>query len=241
MMHCPDPRFTDLLASYALGACPPGEADAMRDHVAGCAACSAELAALSSVRTALLTSVPQQTASPAVKRLVMDQVRADAELFGAASARPRQAAPAGLLARFAARMRVPVPALGFAAALLIALAVGATQLGGSSNTAVTRSVRATVDGTQAPGGSAKVLIRDGRAQIMVRGLPDPGNGRVYEIWLQRGKTLKPTSTLFSVDSKGRGEATVPGTVDAVDHVLVTSEPAGGSQQPTRDPIVAAAV
>lgn len=40
---------------------------------------------------------------------------------------------------------------------------------------------------------------------------------------------------------GSGEAVVPGDLKDVDQVLVTSEPEGGSAQPTREPLVAISI
>ena len=73
-------------------------------------------------------------------------------------------------------------------------------------------------------------------------MPSPGRGRVYEVWLLSGAGApKPAGALFSVDRAGSGSAAVPGSLDGVDQVLVSSEPAGGSQQPTRMPVLAAEV
>lgn len=240
MMPCPDPRFDDLLAAYALGACPPEEAALVRDHLDGCTVCAATFADLSVAREALLVDVPAQAPSDALKLRIMDGVRAEAELFGAAKpVRERASQPS----RFA-WLRLPTPALAGAAALLIALAVGISQIGGGSGGPArgSHTVTAHVDAAQAPGASAHLVVDGTRARLVVRGLPDPGRGRVYEVWLRNGDQLpRPTSALFSVSRSGTGQTSVPADVTQIDQVLVTSEPAGGSTKPSRVPVVIADV
>lgn len=237
MKPCPDPRFDELLAPYALGACPPDEADRVRAHLELCPACALTLHELSAGRDALLTDVPAQAAPPELKARVMDRVRADAELFGAAGQRPSPAPRRGLA------QRLRLPALGLAAALIVALVVGTVALTGGGSDRGERTIPAQVNARTAPGASAELVVRDGRARLVVSGMPDPGAGRVYEVWLQRGDAApQPTSALFSVSAgDGAGETSIPGDIGDVDRVLVTSEPAGGSQQPTRAPVIVAAV
>lgn len=252
MSQCTDPRMEELLGAYALGACPAGEAEQLRAHLETCAFCAHALSELEPAREALLTAVPPVTASPALKDRVMRQVRADAELFEAARAREAGERPAtarrartgdGFRARMRDRLRSPVP-LAAAVACGMALAVaggvlGATLLGDDSPSPGTgRVVLGQVDSSQAPGATARIVEKGGQARIVVDGMPDPGEGRVYEVWLQTGKDLpRPTRALFSVNREGTGETAVPGTLKGVDRVMVTSEPAGGSKLPTRDPVV----
>ena len=238
MTHCDDPNIEDLLAPFALGACPDDEADLVREHLHDCATCRDTLAELSIGRDALLTDVPERAPSAALKAQVMDRVHADAELFGAAT--PRRT-PAPVPSRFA-WLRRPLPLLATAAAMLVAVVIGVSQLGGGDGAPGSRTVPAQVDTAQAPRGSAHLVVDGGRARLVVAGLPDPGRGRVYEVWLRTaGGTPRPTSALFSVDRTGAGETAVPGDISGVDQVLVTSEPSGGSTSPSRVPLVVATV
>ncbi|MDQ6803600.1 MAG: anti-sigma factor, partial [Actinomycetota bacterium] len=76
--------------------------------------------------------------------------------------------------------------------------------------------------------------------LRVSNFPSPPAGRVYEVWeLGAGKAPRPTDALFSVNSNGSGTVAVPGSLHGVREVLVTAEPLGGSQVPTRSPIVEA--
>ncbi len=247
MTQCTDPRMEELLGAYALGACPPDEAEAMRAHLEACPACAHALAELHGAREALLAAVPPAAPGPELKARVMQQVRADAALFAAANAREADAsaperAGDGFWSRLRERLRAPVPlatALACGVALVIGgVVLGSALIGGGSSHGTSRVVLGRVDPAAAPGGRARIVERDGQARLVVAGMPDPGAGRVYEVWLQTGTSApRPTRALFSVNRDGSGETTVP-RLRGVDRVLVSSEPAGGSQVPTRTPVVA---
>lgn len=242
MSDCPDPRLRDVLGAYALGACPPAERDAVRAHLDVCPACTRELAELGGVREALLTAVPAETAPPDLKARVMRQVEAEAELFRAA--RPAPAEPERSTKRRGFARRVP---LGAAAAVAVALALaggvtGALIAGDDGAAPASRTVAAQVDQRVAPGAHAALVTTGGQARLLVDGLPSPGPSRVYQVWLQSGDgPPRPAGALFGVSRDGRGAAVVPGDLRGVDRVLVSSEPAGGSLQPTRAPLLAARV
>lgn len=252
MTDCTDPHWNELLGAYALGACTPDERDGLRAHLGTCTACTAELLELGAAREALLTGVPPASAPPELKSRVMSQVRADAQLFAAARERETaQPAPAPAPARERPRgrgwLRRPVPlAAALASAALLAVGagvLGAALVGGDDGAAGTRTVSAKVDDARAPGARADLVVDDaGDARLVVDGLPSPGRGRVWQVWLRAGTDApRPAGALFGVDAAGDGAAAVPGPLDGVDEVLVSSEPAGGSQQPTRTPILAAPV
>jgi hypothetical protein len=91
--------------------------------------------------------------------------------------------------------------------------------------------------------TAEVSLKQGsgRAELVVAHMPPPALGRIYEVWLVHGAGApKPTNALFSVTSGGSGQVDVP-NLHGVKEVLVTSEPAGGSQHPTRPPVIAVAL
>jgi hypothetical protein len=88
--------------------------------------------------------------------------------------------------------------------------------------------------------SAQVRLGDGRSELVVRHMPPPPAGHVYEVWLKRGnRPPSPTDALFSVSSSGAGTVGLPGSLKGVSEVLVTPEPAGGSAVPSHAPVVVA--
>jgi hypothetical protein len=87
--------------------------------------------------------------------------------------------------------------------------------------------------------SAELDVSNGSAVLVARGLPAPAHGRVYQVWLQRkGEAPEPTAALFSPRRDGSATASV-GDVRGFDKVMVSSEPLGGSPEPTTAPILVA--
>jgi hypothetical protein len=91
-----------------------------------------------------------------------------------------------------------------------------------------RTIAADVTGN----GSASVSVTANHAEIDLHHFAAPAKGEIYEIWLQRGKSITPApAPLFSVKKDGDASVDVPGSLSGVTKVLVTSEPAGGSLAP----------
>jgi hypothetical protein len=67
----------------------------------------------------------------------------------------------------------------------------------------------------------------------VRQLPDD---RVLEAWVQREGEVEPVRALYVPDHEGHA-STIVADIDGVETVMVTTEPKGGSELPTSDPIV----
>ena len=97
-----------------------------------------------------------------------------------------------------------------------------------------RRARSPAKVTDAPGASAAASSSAAtRARLIARGLPAPPDGRVYQVWLKRdGHAPEPTAALFKPSRDGTATASVPGSMDGVEQVMVTDEPDGGSPQPT---------
>jgi len=103
-----------------------------------------------------------------------------------------------------------------------------------------RTVAATVDAAQAPGARVRLQVVDGRGTLVAEKMPPPPGGRVYQVWLKRpGRDPQPTDVLWSVRRDGSAQVAVPGSLDGVQAVLVTDEPAGGSEVPSKAPVITA--
>jgi Anti-sigma-K factor rskA len=88
------------------------------------------------------------------------------------------------------------------------------------------------------GAHASLRQANGRAELVVSGMPQPPLGKIYEVWLARGSAPpQPTDALFGVTGSGLGSVNVPGNLDGVKEVMVTSEPLGGSSRPTSSPVL----
>ncbi len=216
-------------AAYVLGALDRSEAEDFRRHLNSCVVCRDEVAALGYAVDALAVAVPEQPVPTGLRRRVM---RGTGRHPTQAERPPRRRWPAVLSGSF-----VPRPALagGVLAAVMLAI-VGAFELspGGSDGT---RLIRAAV--TRVPG-NARVVVTRGRAELIVTHLPPPPAGRIYELWIKRGRQAPtPTDALFSVTASGAAEVGVPGNVRGVGTIMVTQEPSGGSLVPTHAPLIVA--
>jgi anti-sigma-K factor RskA len=222
-------------AAYALGALEPDEARDFRAHMKACAACREDVAAFEGVTRGLPSASVQYATPKGLRRRVMRDVRrtpqdAPAHVAASPGVAPRRVRRPIFLPRRA------LAALGAAAAVAVAVVVG-VAIGSSGSGGGTRVIQAAVMG--APG-NAQLRIAHGRGELVLRGLPAPAAGRIYEVWLERGQSAPaPTNTLFSVSSVGAGDVGVAGSLNGVSEVLVTSEPAGGSRVPTMPPVIVA--
>jgi anti-sigma-K factor RskA len=228
-------RWQDSAGAYVLGALPEDERAGFERHLAECDACRAEVDALQVAADALPMSAPPVAPPAALKDRIMVEVRRDAGLLAAAG--PAADRPPERRRRFGRLLPAPLTAALAAAALAVGVVVGAVVFGGGGGE---RTVVASVDRAQAPRASARLEVQDGRAMLVMQGLPAPSGRRVYQVWLQRSSgAVVPTNSLFSPRHSGAATATVAGSLNGVRQVLVSAEPPGGSRQPTSKPILAA--
>jgi anti-sigma-K factor RskA len=227
------PQLVDA-AAYVLGALEQGELSRFREHLEDCAQCRSEVAELQPVADELPASAPPAVASHALRERILATVRSEAELLSAAGHaadrpaearrrwRPRSDFALGISAAAAA---------GVAALIAVLIAVGSS---GHARLTVTEGKGV------GPARSAHVSLRqrDGRAELVVAHMPQPAVGRIYEVWLSRGRgDAQPTNALFSVTGTGSGSVDVPNSLHGVKEVMVTSEPSGGSMHPTTKPLI----
>ena len=94
--------------------------------------------------------------------------------------------------------------------------------------------------TEPRGADVRLEIGDDGATLVARDMPAPPAGRIYQVWIKRpGEDPQPTSVLWSVRGDGSAEVAVPGSLDGVEAVLVTDEPPGGSDVPSKPPVIIA--
>ena len=219
------------VAAYALGALDAAEAEAFLRHLDTCAVCRDELASFQEVVTALPMSAPRHRASPELKRRVLRAIDDEPAPAGA----PRRAARGRARA---SRWVLPRPALAFSTALAVAVLAFVVVSLTSSSSPATRVIQAKVTGQ----GTAQLRIARGQGELVVHHLSPPPAGKIYEVWVQRGKAApSPTKALFSVTAAGDGQVGVPGSLHGVSLVMVTPEPAGGSKVPTHAPVISASL
>jgi len=94
--------------------------------------------------------------------------------------------------------------------------------------------------TETAGGQEATLVWSGElglSAIIVEDLPALGDDEDYQLWYI-GEGGPVAAGTFDSDGSGTVWRVLDGTMSAGDAVGVTVEPAGGSDQPTSDPIVA---
>jgi len=226
--------WQDSTAAYVLGALDEAERVAFEEHMAGCPACREEVDDLLPAARALPVSAEPVDPPPSLKARIMAEVEREASLLAAAGPEADRPAPAsgrGRRRRFSLRIPRLVPVAAAAALLVVgvAIGVGVSQLGSGQERTVTAQV------SDAPGATVQLEVNGEEGRLMARDLPAPPDGRVYQVWLKRdGHAPEPTAALFVPSRDGTATASVPGSLEGIDQVMVTDEPAGGSPQPTGD-------
>ncbi|HYN65946.1 MAG TPA: anti-sigma factor, partial [Ornithinibacter sp.] len=100
------------------------------------------------------------------------------------------------------------------------------------------TVRSTKGGVTTEVAYSKQL---GKAAISVTGLPPAPDGKTYQLWYVGPDGAATSAGLLGVDAEGSGQALMAGSATPEDTVAMTVEPAGGSAQPTTEPVVALAL
>lgn len=215
-------------AAYVLGALEADEARAFLRHVDECAICREELEQFGQIARVLPMAAPQYEAPRGLKRAVMK------EISGAAAPRRVPARRLGTRPIWS-----PLPRWSGVLAGGLAAAAAAVVLTVSGSGPDSHTLAAQVVGVP---GSAQLRLTGQRAELILRHFREPSSGHIYEVWTKRpGGAIEPTTALFAVTAAGAADVTVPGKLPVHSQVMVTQEPAGGSQRPTTSPIIVASL
>ncbi|HEY2832740.1 MAG TPA: anti-sigma factor [Sporichthyaceae bacterium] len=234
--------MTDLHAlsgAYVLGALDAGEQAEFETHLRSCSSCRVEVRELRET-TALLGIAAAQPAPPALRAAVLDEI-----------GRTRQLPP--LVVSLQARTRGPGFALrrwGLTAAACLAvltLGLGAyashlrqensdlhqrgDQISALQTAADARTVIASAGGATA---TVTLSRSAGEMEFLSNGLL-MHSGRTYQLWLI-GPNGPRSAGIFTTDNGKHAPRLFSGPGDAT-VLAVTEEPAGGSAQPTTQPIL----
>jgi hypothetical protein len=225
-------RWEGDAAAYALNALEDGELHPFEEHLAGCAQCQHELAAMRQAVDALSATAPTLAAPSELKDRAMETIRAEAAPQVASAHRPESGArrrDKRPIVSWPAWLTPPVAA-GAMAAIALAVVVGALTLGGRGATRTYAGI------VYAPEASASVRESGHSAQLRFSRLPALPAALIYKVWLKRqGLPPSPTTTLFATST---GSVAVPGNLHGVQAVLVTAEPRPhGKRVPTRAPLI----
>ena len=215
----------DLTGAYVLGAVEPDERERFEAHLAVCEACRAEVEDLRVAAEALPAGVPQVQPPPSLRANLMSIVEGEAELLAAAG--PSADRPPARR-RWWQRPQLLAPLATGLAGVVLALTVFSGE------------DFQTIEAAQVPLGSdVRMHVHEQHSTLVAEDLPEPPRGRVYQVWLKwPGRPPEPTRALFRPGPEGTASVDVPGSMDGIENVYVTDEPMGGSDEPTRQPIIA---
>ncbi|MFJ3880419.1 anti-sigma factor domain-containing protein [Streptomyces sp. NPDC090077] len=233
-----------LAAPYALGALNPGERADFEAHMEACEACRQEAAEFgaTAARLAAAAALPPPAALKPQVMAAVDGVRQLPPHVPSAASAPavtavlrRRALPLALAASVAAAVLGGV-ALWQAqngAELRQQARQAQQQLDEVSGVLAAPDAR-TVHGRAANGALATVVAseRQNRAVFTAAGLPAPGAGRTYQLWLGHGSTMRPAGFIDR-----DGTVVLSGSPADAGAVGLTLEPAGGSPRPTTAPLL----
>lgn len=226
----------ELAGAYALQALPAETLREVREHLESCSQHS-EVAGLQAVASTLSAAAPEMEPPPGLKTRLMGAIRQEAA--PAAEGVPHEMDGSWLRRWLSPTVRPYV----LAAVLAIAVAALAswnvylqTSDGGGQDVTF---VRALTDGGGAQG--RIVYIQEEQlAVITVHGLAPLPTDQTYQVWAISGGT--PTGIgLFNTSESGEASAAIQFDLSEAEIVAVTVEPAGGSPQPTTEPVLTAQI
>ena len=224
-----------LSGAYALNALSPEEAEQFRTHLEACAACSQEVRELQ--EAAATMGATEAAVPPAYLR---------ARVLTAVDQTP-QLPPhvtRGNVVKFARRLWGTVLLAAAAVVVIVAGAIGITQIGDGQDDQQSLLADAVVEVFQADDAHRATMETSNGGEISVATSPELGEmavdthelppldeQHVYQLWaIQKG-----TVSSVGILEREKGAAMEMPTPDT--EVSITVEPAGGSAQPTSEPIM----
>jgi anti-sigma-K factor RskA len=222
----------DDLVAFALDALEPGEEREIEAHTPGCARCTRELEALVPAVAVLGESVEPLEPPPELRERVLAEVRADVARSAAEretpARRPRRRGWRGLFAR---------PAIAVGLAIVIA-AIGGYLIAGNGGSGGPQETTVPVVAQQGIGGT--LAVGEHSSMLDLHGLGPLKGRQVYQVWVAKGQSLRPSSN-FVPDPSGRAMTAVDGRLSAGTKVMVTREPEPGRTTPTPPILLSATV
>ena len=239
-------RFEDLIDAYALDALSEGERAEVEAYLAANPEAQAEVDELQSVASLLALAPEERQPPPELRDRLMRAVEAEAGPVQATLRGGRsQASGDGVLGRIGGLFSARNVSWGLAAALLVGLLSWNTLLRSELQDVQdvgARGVQTTqLSGSEMPEGSSAEVVAfpDREAVLVAEGMPELEAGQTLQIWVIDEDGPKPAG-LFQ---PGDDMVTVPVTrsLEGAEVIAITVEPAGGSEQPTSDPLMTAEV
>ena len=243
----------ELLGAYALNALTDAEMSGVRAHLQTCEEHRTRAEELVAVAVRLAALADPRDAPRGLRSRVLGAIAAEGATSDRQQAvRPLASTPSGGDSRApvpwgAAPGRVlTFPVYRFAAlAAAVLIVIGGllvwnlTLLGGNGDVASRTTAIAPLSSTTGDAtGSVVYFDAEKQAVVFAEHLAQIGPSKTYQLWAIAGG--KPESIgLMRPDSSGNGKMVVPFDASRTGRLAVTVEPAGGSPQPTTQPVLIA--
>lgn len=235
-------EYKEMIPARALSALDAAEAHALNEHLENCAECRKELEEWQATAATLALTADSVEPSPAVRERILSEVRKD---LASPEVLPFRSTPRNIWSSFGA--------LGAMAAvvLLTALIVGLIVLWQQNGRmreelalskqfvelVTTPGARVSeLKGIDLGAGATASLAYDqnGHAMLMANKLPQPPQGKAYQLWFIVGKNPPMPGKTFSPDNTGKGMLKEQMPREAINSAIfaITMEPERGSVAPT---------
>jgi len=224
---------TDNLPAYALGSLEDAERHSVERHLAGCATCRLEVAALQDAAAQLAFSAEQVDPPIRLKQQILNRIEP----------KPTPAGKHGFMG-WLSRLQPAWGPVGMAAILLLVLSnfilwgqVRDRNQSATRNSFQVVSFLSTTTDKDARG--VMVVTENGRfGTLVVDGLTELDASQQYQIWLIKDGQ-RTDGGVFSVDKWGYGAMVIRAPDPLGDYTSfgVTIEPVGGSPSPTGDKVL----
>lgn len=241
--------FENALAAYALGALDDKEAAELKAHLEGCASCREALGRLQSATAAVPLAVEVVLPAPNLRERILRSA-AGSRLPTQAARPPRWSTLRSSRAKHRVREFPDVgPRAAVAAAVAFALGAGlgvgvGRVLAPQPPTAVgVAQYSMTGSGEMASAHGQIFELKQQRLTLVeLSGLPQPDQGKVYELWLIPQSGQPVPGALFAPDSQGSHVVVLGRNLAGYKQLAVTQETApNGSSAPTQQPELAGGV
>lgn len=236
-----------LTGAYALHALAPDERAEFERHLEVCPACAQEVRELAATTTRLGLAVAV-TPPPALKQQVLRRIATERQEPPKVTRESRGAG--GGAAKGRALSRFALAACLAAAAGFGGVAVWQHQEAQDARARASDSRQASEalaavlaapdakirTGELSDGATGTVVVSQARdkAAFIASGMPKPPSGKVYQLWFNDDGTMRDAGLLDP--SATSDSVLMAGSVGAASGMGITLEPAGGSPQPTSDPL-----
>lgn len=235
-------KYEPSLAAWVLGALDADEAAAVAAHVDGCSECREATRRLRQVASMLPLEFEEE--EPPVR------LRSRILTLAASPPRPSPGRPVSRpriersrSRRLGLSLLDRVPVVAAAAAVLLALTVGAVvgEVAGRTTSTPSQAevTRFTLSGNGSMAGAQATVVdlkHDGVALVDFTGLPPLQPGKVYELWLIRPDRQPAPAGVFVPDSNGTKLVAVATPLAGYTTMAVTSETGpNGAQAPSQQP------